>query len=324
MTHEQIEESIPLYASGALERADRQLVEAHLLTGCATCRVLMKDYQHVAGILPYGLAPVALPSKPKMMTAIFERAARADQPTHALRRGHGLFESLLAPLVQYQPALSLVLLLLLSAMGLYTWIVRTDMVDRRAQNASALHEALLRTSALQEQMAQQEQSLVTLRAELEQRIGTAGALIEREAELDLLRQEVAKQEQEAGRLRRALSQRDEMLTFLRSAHVKVVSMNGLETAPGAGAFLLYDHDTKKAFFYGFNLPPLPAGKTYQLWAIVDKPVNAGTFGVDPGQKGRAVTKDLPDLSRITKFAVSLEPEGGRPQPTGTILLAGQV
>jgi len=235
-----------------------------------------------------------------------------------------MLDFLLAPLVQYQPALSLALLLLVAAMGLYTWMIRADMASRRAQNESAVQEALVRTSALQDQMAEQERVLSTLRGELEQRIGAIGALIEREAELDLLRQEVAKQEHEAARLRGALAQRDEMLTFLRSASVKVVSMNGLENAPGAGAFLLYDHETKKAFFYGFNLPPLPAGKTYQLWAIVDKPFSAGTFGLDQGRKGRAVVKDLPDLTRITKFAVSLEPQGGRPQPTGAIMLAGQV
>lgn len=324
MTHDQIEESIPLYASGALERPDRQVVEAHLLTGCATCRALMKDYQAVAGILPYGLPPVTPPSKAKMMAAIFERAGRAEPQLRTRVARSGLLDFLLAPLVQYQPALSLVLLLLLGAMGLYTWMIRADLTSRGAQNAAALQDALVRTSALQDQMAEQERLLGTLRKELEQRIGTTGALIEREAELDLLRQEVAKAEQEATRLRGALAQRDEMLTFLRSASVKVVSMNGLESAPGAGALLLYDHETKKAFFYGFNLPSLPAGKTYQLWAIVDKPFSAGTFGIDPGHKGRALVKGLPDLAHITQFAVSLEPEGGRPQPTGAIMLAGQV
>jgi hypothetical protein len=284
----------------------------------------MKDYQAVAGLLPYGLAPVTPPSKAKMMAAIFERVGRADPQMHIRTPRWGMLDVVLAPLVRYQPALSLMLLLLVAVMGVSTWMIRADMTDRRAQNESALQEALVRTAALQDQMAQQERLLGTLRGELEQRVGATGALIEREAELDLLRQEKAKQEQEATRLRRALAQRDEMLTFLHSAHVKVVSMNGLETAPGAGAFLLYDHETKKAFFYGFNLPPLPAGKTYQLWAIVDKPFSAGTFDIDPGQKGRAVVKDLPDLARITKFAVSLEPEGGRPQPTGAIMLAGQV
>ncbi|MER3423147.1 MAG: hypothetical protein C4293_07860 [Nitrospiraceae bacterium] len=72
------------------------------------------------------------------------------------------------------------------------------------------------------------------------------------------------------------------------------------------------------------MPPLPPGKTYQLWAIVDNPISAGTFTTDSGHKSRLVLRSLPDLSRINKFAVSVEPEGGRSQPTGEIYLAGQV
>jgi anti-sigma-K factor RskA len=69
---------------------------------------------------------------------------------------------------------------------------------------------------------------------------------------------------------------------------------------------------------------LPPGKAYQLWAIMDKPVSAGTFGVDTGHKCRHMAKGIPDPSRVTKFAVSLEPEGGRPQPTGEIYLVGEL
>ena len=37
MTHEELEEAVPLYAIGALERSERQAIEAHLLSGCAAC-----------------------------------------------------------------------------------------------------------------------------------------------------------------------------------------------------------------------------------------------------------------------------------------------
>jgi hypothetical protein len=36
MTHEELEESVPLYAAGALDRIERQALEAHLLSGCAS------------------------------------------------------------------------------------------------------------------------------------------------------------------------------------------------------------------------------------------------------------------------------------------------
>ena len=35
-------------------------------------------------------------------------------------------------------------------------------------------------------------------------------------------------------------------------------------AKSAGAFILFDPVTKKAWLYAFNLPALPNGKVYQL------------------------------------------------------------
>ena len=40
MTHEELEEAVPLYAIGALERSARQAIEAHLLSGCAACHAV--------------------------------------------------------------------------------------------------------------------------------------------------------------------------------------------------------------------------------------------------------------------------------------------
>ena len=70
--------------------------------------------------------------------------------------------------------------------------------------------------------------------------------------------------------------------------------------------------------------PLPTGKSYQLWIITNKPISAGVFTLDHGHKGRLLLRDIPGVSQIKKFAVSLEPAGGRPQPTGSIYLAGDL
>jgi anti-sigma-K factor RskA len=336
MTHEELEDAIPLYAVGALDRSERTAVESHLLTGCATCHVLVKEYYAVAGLLPYALPSVPPPPKTKMLAAVFQNATPSGEGSAVDTAGQGWTQWVnhwLSPFISpsLQPVLSVVLLMLLAGTGWYAWMAHMQVADEAAQRRqieAALHDAATRTATLQQDLTLQEQALASLKEEVEQRVGTVSdtraKLIEREAELDVAHQELSKQEQETAGLRKALSQRDDMLTFLRSAHVKVVSLTGLESAKTAGAFLLYDQETKKAFFYAFNMPALPPGKIYQLWAIVDKPMSAGTFGTDSGQKSRVVLKNLPDLSHITKFAVSLEPEGGRPQPTGAIYLAGQV
>src|SRR6476659_11081859 len=71
MTHEELEEAVPLYAAGALDRAERQALEAHLLSGCQSCRTALKDYQSVASLLHFGLSPTQAPRalKSKVLAA---------------------------------------------------------------------------------------------------------------------------------------------------------------------------------------------------------------------------------------------------------------
>ena len=101
--------------------------------------------------------------------------------------------------------------------------------------------------------------------------------IHREAELAQLRGR-AEQAHEVEALNKALAQRDEILGFLRSPITKVVSLAGSEEAKSAGGLLIFDPESKKGFFYAFNMPSLPSGKTYQLWAIADVPISVGIFG----------------------------------------------
>ncbi|HET7909882.1 MAG TPA: hypothetical protein VFL19_04170, partial [Nitrospira sp.] len=80
MTHEELEEAVPLYAAGALDRAERQALEAHLLSGCQSCRTALKEYQSVASLLPFGLSPVQAPRmlKSKIMAARHPDALTVD------------------------------------------------------------------------------------------------------------------------------------------------------------------------------------------------------------------------------------------------------
>jgi anti-sigma-K factor RskA len=63
--------------------------------------------------------------------------------------------------------------------------------------------------------------------------------------------------------------------------------------------------------------------TYQVWAIDQRPVSIGTFHMEAGETAHLLVKRLPDFDKAKMFAVSLEPSGGRPQPTGAIYLLGQ-
>ncbi|NGZ03013.1 MAG: hypothetical protein CV090_08185, partial [Nitrospira sp. WS238] len=56
MTHEDLADTVPLYAIGALEKPERQALEAHLLSGCTPCRTALKEFQSVAVALPFALS----------------------------------------------------------------------------------------------------------------------------------------------------------------------------------------------------------------------------------------------------------------------------
>jgi anti-sigma-K factor RskA len=68
-----------------------------------------------------------------------------------------------------------------------------------------------------------------------------------------------------------------------------------------------------------------AGKSYELWAIAgtNAPVSAGVFSVDASGTGSLAVRPLPGVSTVNAFAVTLEPAGGLPAPSGEMYLLGK-
>ncbi|HZN45469.1 MAG TPA: anti-sigma factor [Nitrospiraceae bacterium] len=337
MTHEELEEAVPLYAIGALDRPERQALEAHLLSGCATCHAALKDYQGVAALLPFGLNPAVPPRtlKAKVMASRTSGAVVSSDEKQAARSSlePGDWMNHLFPPINpvrswtLQLALGFASVLLLAGIGFVAWNAYSRNA-REAQQIDQLQTALqreaLKVTALQKDTAEREKVLRQAREELDlQRNDLTElreTLVQREAELDNVRTLLSQRD---ASMQRLVRQQEEFSALLKSPHAKVVALSGSELAKESGAFLLFDPVTKKAWLYAFNLPALPSGKVYQLWAIDEKPVSAGVFNPDPGQKGRLMIRNLPDFSRMKTFAISVEPTGGRPQPTGAIYLMGQ-
>lgn len=78
----------------------------------------------------------------------------------------------------------------------------------------------------------------------------------------------------------------------------------------------------ECIFITMGLPYPSQGKTYQLWGIVgDQKISAGIFEVD--EHGCAVmVLNQAALKGFEKMAVTLEPSGGVPSPTGPMVLLG--
>jgi anti-sigma-K factor RskA len=73
------------------------------------------------------------------------------------------------------------------------------------------------------------------------------------------------------------------------------------------------------------LPSAPAQKSYQLWLVPmsGAPISAGVFNPKNGEMSHMMMK-FPAGVTAKAFAVSLEPAGGEPQPTGPMVLVGPI
>jgi len=112
--------------------------------------------------------------------------------------------------------------------------------------------------------------------------------------------------------------------FLLSS-TRVISMTGVET-PQATAKILWDTNTQTWKVYVQNLPAPPSDKDYQLWYVTkDAKISAAVFRTDEkgsSQLSLALPRDA--LEGLVATAVTLEPKGGSPQPTGDFYLKAAI
>ncbi len=154
--------------------------------------------------------------------------------------------------------------------------------------------------------------------------GLERTLALRNQEAASLREEAATLRGEATRLRGEVTRQREVLALLEAPETRVVALGGLPPSPSAGGRMWWHGDKREGFFVTHGLPPVPTGKIYQLWVISGgQPLSAGIFDVD--QRGGVTLRvgPLPQGTRAEVFAVTLEPAGGLPAPSGQMYLAGK-
>jgi anti-sigma-K factor RskA len=139
-----------------------------------------------------------------------------------------------------------------------------------------------------------------------------------------LDRELARRSGELADLRAKVAEQQQLLAVLRAPDTRVAALGGLKPSPAAHGRMWWNREAG-GLFVATGLPAAPGGKTYQLWAIAGgKPVSAGIFGVDARGGATLPVKPLPSLGDVEMFAVTLEPAGGLPQPSGEMYLAGKV
>jgi anti-sigma-K factor RskA len=153
----------------------------------------------------------------------------------------------------------------------------------------------------------------------------AALLVVVNTQLASTRGEIRALQDRVAALQAQLADRERTLGFLSDPDVRYVSLAGLKPTPDATAWLLWNPATRQGLLLARGLPAPPPGHAYELWALAGaQPVPAGVFGVDAAGRALLRLPALPPDRTFDAFAVTLEPAGGVPQPTGPMHLHGKV
>jgi heme exporter protein D len=113
------------------------------------------------------------------------------------------------------------------------------------------------------------------------------------------------------------------VAILTAPDVARVDLAGQQpVSPSASARAFWSR-SRGMVFNASNLPPLPAGRTYQLWVVTAQaPISAGLLTPDTQGSVSEVFNTPPDIPQPIAMAVTIEPAGGVPAPTGDKYLVG--
>ncbi len=137
------------------------------------------------------------------------------------------------------------------------------------------------------------------------------------AEKEKLEEQIQILERECEETENVLLASEQRLRDLTNPATQNIILAGTENHPDNGAIVFYNMATNKALFSPSNLPPPPAGKQYQLWAIdADGPKSLGVLALDMSAEDIIEVDFLPG---VAAFAITLEDEGGKPAPDLTQL-----
>jgi len=153
----------------------------------------------------------------------------------------------------------------------------------------------------------------------------AGLLITMTWSLYATRQELQRLQKDVASIQAGSILHETGIEFLSDPHARSVHLKGLAPSPGAVGHFLWNPESRKGILITQGLPKNAPDKVYELWAIAgDEPVPVGTFSVEDKPHTLLKIPSLPQGKSFDKFAVTLEPAGGVPKPTGPMHLLGSV
>jgi hypothetical protein len=146
-----------------------------------------------------------------------------------------------------------------------------------------------------------------------------------EARLDVAIQQAASADRAMADARRVALESQSAMSVLAAPDLARIDLAGQAAAPDARARALWSRARGMVFTVS-DLPPAPAGRVYQVWVVTAQPmpISAGLLTPDAIGRSVAVFATPPDIPAPVAVAVTLEPAGGVPAPTGEKYLVGTV
>jgi anti-sigma-K factor RskA len=142
---------------------------------------------------------------------------------------------------------------------------------------------------------------------------------ERESMTEVLRNREQMREQSL-----ELTRLNEAFAILNGPDTAVVSFGEGRTQPPRGR--VFVNPSQGVLLTASNLPPAPAGKTYEMWVIpkTGNPVPAGLFQSNADGAAIYVRQGTVDINTTGAIAVTLENAGGADQPTSQPLIVAAI
>ncbi|HST61915.1 MAG TPA: anti-sigma factor [Longimicrobium sp.] len=308
--HDEMRAALAAEALGALDGEERTLLHAHL-AACPACRAELAELRAGAGVLAYAspAAPTDAARSNRVRARLLARAA-ADR---GLDRDDDVSDRTLvggAPSPYGDDVTQVV-----PAAPAPTAVPRFRDRDDVTQVTPITAAPSRRRAPVLPWLAAAASLLLLL--------GAGAYALNLRERVDALSGQVAAAEGERTELERTLDEREAMLAAMSAPTVQVIDMASAEQAEPGGR-MFWDRRTDRWTFFAHNMPAVQAGREYQLWLITPggRKLPAPTFR--PGPRGEAqvqATYALPADS-LAAVAVTLEPTGGLPAPSGPIVIVG--
>ncbi len=277
-----VRDDVDAYALGVLDRDDARRVDKHVAV-CPDCRQLLDEARESAAALALSVPMTS--AGPPVRARVLARAAAMDAPSAEPRRTS---TSRQTP-NRWWLAAAAVLVAALAGVSAWTAVAQRR-IDRLERDNAAV-----RASATAQ----------------------AGDLAAAQAALAGVTASNA-------RVEATLATQRAMLDVMAQPDVQRVALHGTRSATSAAAQYIWSPARAAGVMLADGLPPLADGQTYQAWVVYETSwESAGTFSVDASGSGALLVSAHDDGTHGAPswYCVTVEPAGGSPKHTGTMVLS---